>query len=123
MIPMDTMDPSLMPVAATVSRPDNAVLVVVGDFDPAQLQKWADAYFGPIAKPESPIPRVTVKEPERSGPQVLREYDPQPPFNAGHPRHARPEIVSMISGAKGIMGDMTPKGVAIAKAYRLRMAA
>ena len=55
--------------------------------------------------------------------QLALEYDPQPPFNAGHPRTARQEIVDMISGAKGIMGEMTPQGVEIAKAYRKRWAA
>jgi len=54
--------------------------------------------------------------------QLALEYDPQPPFNAGHPRVARPEIVDMISGAKGIMGDMTPAAVKIAKAHKERMA-
>jgi cyclohexyl-isocyanide hydratase len=55
--------------------------------------------------------------------QLALEYHPQPPFNAGHPRTARPEIIAMISGAKGIMGEMTPKGVEIAKAHRQRLAA
>ena len=53
--------------------------------------------------------------------QLALEYDPQPPFNAGHPRHARPEIVDMISGATGIMGEMTPAAVLIAKARRLHL--
>lgn len=55
--------------------------------------------------------------------QLALEYDPQPPFNAGHPRTARPELVEMISGPKGIMGEMTPQGVEIAKEYRRRLAA
>jgi cyclohexyl-isocyanide hydratase len=56
--------------------------------------------------------------------QLALEYDPQPPFNAGHPRTARAEIVDMISGAKGIMGGaMTPAAVLIATAHRQRLAA
>jgi len=66
----------------TFYRPDNAVLVVVGDFEPAQLQKWVDDCFGAIPKPAAPIPRVTVKEPARTAAQTLREYDPKPPFPA-----------------------------------------
>ena len=50
---------------ATYYRPDNATLVVVGDFDPKQLDAWIDKYFGPIAKPNRPLPRVTTKEPAR----------------------------------------------------------
>jgi zinc protease len=50
---------------ATYYRPDNATLVVVGDFDPKQLDAWVDKYFGPIAKPNRPLPRVKIKEPAR----------------------------------------------------------
>jgi len=50
--------------------------------------------------------------------QLALEYDPQPPFNAGHPRVARPELVEMITGADGIMGAMNLAAVQIAKARR-----
>jgi zinc protease len=51
---------------ATYYRPDNATLVVVGDFDQKQLDSWVDKYFGPIEKPNRPIPRVQIKEPSRN---------------------------------------------------------
>jgi zinc protease len=62
----------------TYYRPDNATLVVAGDFDPKQLQAWVDKYFGPVARPATPIPRVEVAEPawtqdrrdQATGPQV-----------------------------------------------------
>ncbi len=50
---------------STFYRPDNATLVVVGDFDPKQLDSWVDKYFASIAKPDRPLPRVQVKEPAR----------------------------------------------------------
>lgn len=59
---------------ATYYRPDNATLVVVGDFDQAQLDKWVDKYFGPISKPSRPLPRVQVKEPPRKSEIRLTEY-------------------------------------------------
>jgi len=59
---------------STYYRPDNATLVVVGDFDPAQFDKWVDKYFGPIAKPDRPLPRVQVKEPMRKSEIRLTEY-------------------------------------------------
>jgi len=49
----------------TYYRPDNAVLVVVGDFDPVQTNAWIDRYFGRIPRPSVPIPRVTVIEPQQ----------------------------------------------------------
>jgi zinc protease len=58
----------------TYYRPDNATLVVVGDFEPKQLDAWVDKYFGPIAKPDWPLPRVQVKEAPRTGETRLTEY-------------------------------------------------
>ena len=51
---------------AVYYRPDNAVLVVSGNFEPDQLNGWVDQYFAGIKRPTAPIPRVTVVEPERT---------------------------------------------------------
>ncbi len=61
---------------STYYRPDNATLVVVGDFDPKQLDAWVDKYLAPIAKPSRPLPRVKVKEPPRKSEIRLTEYGP-----------------------------------------------
>ena len=55
----------------TYYRPDNAVLVVVGDFDPDQANAWIDRYFGRIPQPAAPIPRVTLEEPPQRGERSL----------------------------------------------------
>src|SRR5688572_221124 len=44
---------------STFYRPDNAVLIVAGDFEQQQLDGWIDKYFTPIPKPATEIPRVT----------------------------------------------------------------
>jgi len=49
----------------TFYRPDNATLIVAGDFDPKQLDAWVDQYFAWIPKPATPIPQVTAQEPAR----------------------------------------------------------
>lgn len=67
---------------ATYYRPDNAVLVVAGNFDPAQLDKWVDKYFAPIAKPNRPIPRVTVAEPPRTTAVRKTVYEANTPLPA-----------------------------------------
>ena len=59
---------------STYYRPDNATLVVVGDFDPKQLDAWVDKYFSPIAKPDRPLPRVMAKEPAREKETRFTEY-------------------------------------------------
>lgn len=66
----------------TYYRPDNAVLVVVGDFVPDDLQKWVNEYFGAIPKPAEPIPRVTTQEPPRTAARTIREYDEAVPLPA-----------------------------------------
>ena len=67
---------------ATFYRPDNATLVVVGDFDQKQLDAWIDKYFGPIPKPATPLPRVTVREPARPHEQRFTEHGPNVPLPA-----------------------------------------
>jgi zinc protease len=59
---------------ATYYRPDNATLVVVGDFEQAQLDAWIDKYFGPIEKPSKPLPRVQTKEPLRKAEMRFTAY-------------------------------------------------
>ena len=67
---------------ATYYRPDNATLVVVGDFEPAQLDAWVDKYFAPITRPAGAAPRVTAKEPARTKEQRFRQSDPSVPLPA-----------------------------------------
>ncbi len=44
-------------------RPDNATLIVAGDFEPRQLDAWVDRYFGPVRRPTEPLPTFTGSEP------------------------------------------------------------
>ena len=67
---------------ATFYRPDNAALIVAGDFDPAQLDAWVDRYFAPIARPTTPIPRVDVKEPRRTAERRATLRAPNVPLPA-----------------------------------------
>jgi zinc protease len=67
---------------ATYYRPDNAVLVVSGNFDQATLDKWVDQYFGVLAKPARPIPRVTAVEPRRTQARLYRTFEPNVPLPA-----------------------------------------
>jgi zinc protease len=67
---------------ATYYRPDDATLVVVGNYDPAQLEAWIAKYFGPLQDPKTPIPQVTAVEPPRTGPKTFTEYGPDVPLPA-----------------------------------------
>ena len=63
-------------------RPDNAYLIVVGDFDQKQFDAWTDKYFGRLAKPSGTIPRVTEIEPERTKEARHITTAPNVPFPA-----------------------------------------
>ena len=48
----------------TFYAPNNAVLVVVGDFDPARTMEWVQKYFGPIPSAALP-PKADISEPRQ----------------------------------------------------------
>ncbi len=87
-------------------RPDNATLIVAGDFDQAQLDAWIDEHFGSIAVPDRPIPRFEATEPERTGPRSVTAYAPNVPLPAivwsypaprtDHPDTAALEVMDAI---------------------------
>jgi zinc protease len=65
-------------------RPDNAVVVVVGDFDPSRLDASIDHYLGRVPKPDAPLPpRTSGAEPPRTGgPRSYNETAPTVPLPA-----------------------------------------
>ncbi|HEV7690604.1 MAG TPA: insulinase family protein, partial [Hyphomonadaceae bacterium] len=65
---------------ATYYRPDNAVMVISGNFDEKTLEGYVDKYFAPIATPKRPIPRVTAVEPPRTAPKDFTVYEPNTPL-------------------------------------------
>lgn len=63
-------------------RPDNASLIVVGDFDQGQLDAWVDKYFGKIKRPESEIKRDYPVEPAKSETERFFKKRPNVPLPA-----------------------------------------
>jgi zinc protease len=63
-------------------RPDNAYLIVVGNFEQSQFDAWTDKYFGRIAKPSGLIPRVSLTEPDRTEEKRHMTTAPNVPFPA-----------------------------------------
>ncbi|MFN3583953.1 M16 family metallopeptidase [Phenylobacterium sp.] len=82
-------------------RPDNAALIVVGNFDEAKLNAWVDKYFGALKPPPAPMPRVTAVEPPRTKAGVFEGYGPNVPLPAvvmtwQAPRAADPDAPALI---------------------------
>ena len=61
--------------------PNNASLVIAGDFDPAQLKGWIEKYFGPIPKGQD-IPREIAPEPAQTAGRRIADYDSRTPLPA-----------------------------------------
>jgi predicted Zn-dependent peptidase len=63
--------------------PSNAVVAIVGDIDPDQIESWARQYFGGLPPGERPAP-VLAREPEQRGERRLTvEYDAEPQLLIG----------------------------------------
>jgi zinc protease len=51
--------------------PNNATLVVIGDFDAKQTEQWVREYFGPLARGSQALERDIPAEPAQSGRRVV----------------------------------------------------
>jgi zinc protease len=102
--------PEVKAFHSTFYRPDNATLVVVGDFQPNELRDWAAKYFGAIKKPSEKIPRVTVKEPPRKEDKQIVEYNPKAPLPAIAVTYLAPSIHSDDTPALQLAGEILSGG-------------
>lgn len=86
--------------------PNNATLVIVGDFDAKEATAWATKYFGRLPRSRNPVPRVTATEPPQTElREVTKKYNniPLPAMVSiyhlppdGHPDNYAMEIASQI---------------------------
>lgn len=64
-------------------RPSTATMIVSGNFDPAQLDRWVDQYFGSIRNPDRPVPVFErPAETPRTQPRAVEAYAPNVPLPA-----------------------------------------
>ncbi len=95
---------------ATYYRPDDATLVVVGNFEPAQLDAWVDKYFGPLRDPATPMPKVTAVEPARTGPHTYTAYGPDVPLPAVAITWLAPDAASPDADALDVLDAILTDG-------------
>ena len=91
--------------------PNNAIVGIVGDLDPDQIEAWARKYFSPIPTAELP-PAVTVVEP----PQIEErrtelEFDAQPRLQIGWhvPAGTDPDAPSLAILSSLLTGGRTSR--------------
>ena len=111
---IEELDASKLPEVrafhSTFYRPDNAALIVVGDFKQEELDAWVKKYFGTIAKPSEKIPRVSVKEPSRKADKRETSYSPRAPLPAIAVTYLAPSIRSNDSPALSLVGEILAGG-------------
>lgn len=95
---------------AAYYRPDNAALIVVGNFDQAQLDAWVDKYFGGLKTPSEPIKRVTAVEPPRTQPGVFKGYGPNVPLPAILMTWHAPDAASPDAAALTVLDAILSSG-------------
>ena len=91
-------------------RPDNAVLIVAGDFDPAKLDGWVDRYFGRFPKPTGEIARITAKEPARTGEKRFDATGPNVPLPAVVINYLVPPAADPDAAALNVAGVILSGG-------------
>ena len=95
---------------STFYRPDNATLIVVGDFQPNELHEWVNKYFGAIKKPAEKIPRVTAKEPPRKEDKRHVFYSSKVPLPAVAVTYLAPSIRSKDAAALQLADEILSGG-------------
>lgn len=91
-------------------RPDNATLVVTGDFEPAQLQAWVDQYFGPLKRPSQPVPRAANDEPAWPDNRTVKLSGPQVPLPAVALTWLAPTVTSADAPALRVAAALLSAG-------------
>lgn len=61
--------------------PNNATLVIAGDFQPGQALRWAEQHFGSIPKGKD-VPRDVPAEPAQTAERRVEDYHPNTPLPA-----------------------------------------
>ena len=93
----------------TFYAPNNAVLVVAGDFDPAKTNAWIDKYFAPIPASKLP-PKPDISEPRQDKEKRATKADPlatRPAIAIGYhaPPRNTPEYYAM-----GLLDEILVQG-------------
>ncbi len=102
--------PEVQAFHATFYRPDNATLIVVGDFNQEELDGWVKQYFGAVPKPSEKIPRVTAKEPPRKEDKLEKSYSPKAPLPAIAITYLAPSVRSKDAPALTLAEEILAGG-------------
>jgi zinc protease len=93
-------------------RPDNATLLIAGQFDKAATLALIGRHFGPLARPAAPVPQPYTVEPAQDGERtvVVRRVGGQPILLAAYhvPAITHPDTPALI--VYGLLMSLQPSG-------------
>ncbi|MFG6489057.1 M16 family metallopeptidase [Roseateles sp. BYS78W] len=93
-------------------RPDNATLLIAGQFDKAATLALIGKHFGPLVKPAAPVPQPYTVEPAQDGERtvVVRRVGGQPILLASYhvPAITHPDTPALI--VYGLLMSLQPSG-------------
>ncbi|HXR32824.1 MAG TPA: pitrilysin family protein [Verrucomicrobiae bacterium] len=93
----------------TYYAPNNAVLAIVGDFEPAEAKKFVEKYFGPIKASQLP-PQPDLTEPRQEKEKQVNRKDPLAPRPAIAVGYHMPERNTPEYYAMGLLAQMLIQG-------------
>jgi len=101
--------PEVKKFFATYYAPNNAVLAIVGDFDPAEAKTLVEKYFGPIKASQLP-PQPDLTEPRQEKEKQVNRKDPLAPRPAIAVGYHMPERNTPEYYAMGLLAEMLVQG-------------
>lgn len=93
----------------TYYAPNNAVLTIVGDFDPAEAKKMVERYFGPIKASQLPV-QPDLTEPKQEKEKRVDKKDPLAPRPAVAVAYHMPDRNTPEYYAMGLLEQMLIEG-------------
>ncbi|MGB2678792.1 MAG: pitrilysin family protein [Candidatus Acidiferrum sp.] len=101
--------PEVQKFFATYYAPNNAVLAIVGDFEPTEAKKLVEKYFGPIKASQLP-PQPDLTEPRQEKEKQVNRKDPLAPRPAIAVGYHMPERNTPEFYAMGLLAQMLIQG-------------
>ncbi|MFZ5636153.1 MAG: M16 family metallopeptidase [Pseudomonadota bacterium] len=90
-------------------RPDNATLIVAGRIDPATTLATVQRHFGPLKRPQAPLPKLYTAEPTQDGERevVVRRTGDTPMIGIGYriPGATHPDTAA-LTVLFDVLGDV-----------------
>jgi len=91
-------------------RPDNAILIVSGNFEPAELNRMVDRHLGALPRPNRPILRHRMTEAPRTAARSVTIHGPNVPLPAAVMTWQRPKLNHPDSAALEVLGQLLSGG-------------